>query len=59
MLVAAWAAAIEIYLDIRFREFHAGRAAVHDAAKCQPMAFTKCRYDERFSKTVTGHFVIT
>ena len=59
VLIAARASAIEITLDIRLREVHSWRAAIHDAAKRQPVAFTKGRYDERFSKTVTGHFVIT
>ena len=53
VLIATRTAAVQIALDVRFRQLHSRRAAVHNAAKRKPMALAKGRDDEGFAEAVT------
>ena len=48
-------ASLQIRLDIRFAQRHAGRTAVHDAAQGWPVAFPERGHREQLADGVSGH----
>ena len=51
----AGGAAVEIRLQVGFRQGEAGRATVHHSPQRWPVAFAKGRHREKLSKRVPGH----
>ena len=48
-------AAIEIRLNIRLRQRHAGRTAIDDTTDRNPMAFAKRGHTKEFSDAISRH----
>ena len=55
MAAGAGAAAVQVVLDVGFRQIHAGRAAVDHAANGRAVGFTEVGDCEELSEGVAAH----